>query len=217
MMASRLHVLNEEDFMRPVIAYVTIALAQFAAPAATTTIEKPANDLTIILKFDGPHSDVSIAEMKRESESILRETGLHLSWRLRDEVDDESFPDLVIVRFRGKCMMEPTPFLYDERGPLAFTHINGTVILPYSEVECDKVRSSIRLAMFGGDYARGNLLMGRALGRVLAHELYHIVRKTIDHAPDGVARRALSGAQLISDLLGLRPVDAGAVRGSWRR
>jgi len=201
--------------MRPVIAYVTIALAEFAASAATTTIEKPVDALTIILKFDGPHSDVSIAEMKRESESILRETGLHLSWRMRDEVDGESFSDLVIVRFRGKCMMEPTPFGYDERGPLALTHTNGTVILPYSEVECDKVRSSIRSAMSAGHYARGDLLMGRALGRVLAHELYHIVGNTCEHAPDGVARRALSGAQLISDRLELRPVDAGAVK-AWR-
>jgi hypothetical protein len=192
-----------------------IALGQFAAPAATTTIEKPADDLTIILKFEGPHSDASIAEMKRESETILRETGLHLSWRLRDEVDDKSFADLVIVRFRGKCMMEPTPSRHDERGPLAFTHTNGTVILPYSEVECDRVRSSIRSAMFGSDYARGDLLMGRALGRVLAHELYHIVGNTCEHASDGVARRALSGAQLISDRLALRPVDEGAVK-AWR-
>jgi hypothetical protein len=194
--------------MRPVIA--TFLIAVFAGIACGAANSGSSN-LTVILQFDGRHSDASIAEMKRESENIMRESGLRLRWRLREEVTDESFPDLVVVRFHGKCLMEPTPFLYDERGPLAFTHTDGTVILPYSEVECDKVRSSIRPAMFGGDYARGDLLMGRALGRVLAHELYHIMSKTSGHAAEGVARRALTGAQLISERLrSAGAQDAGA-------
>src|SRR5260370_22742166 len=97
---------------------------------------------------------------------------------------------------------------------MAFTHTSGSAILPYSEVECDKVRVSLRSAMWGGDYERGDLLMGRALGRVLAHELYHIVGKTAGHGSDGVARRVLSGAQLISDRLRLQPADAGLVERS---
>jgi hypothetical protein len=166
-------------------------------------------DLTVVLKFDEPHSAASIAEMKREAESIMKDSGLNLSFRLRDEVGTDSFSDLVVVRFKGKCVMQPTPFLYDERGPLAYTHTDGTTILPYSEVECDKVRSEVRSAMWGGDYARGDVLMGRALGRVLAHELYHIMAQTGAHSQSGVARRALSGAQLIQDKLTLERIDPG--------
>jgi hypothetical protein len=197
--------------MRLVIACFIMIVLRSIAPGAVKS-ETSASNLTIVLKFDGPHSDTSITEMKRELESIMKDSGLRLSWRLREEVNGESFADLVVVRFKGKCLMEPTPFLYDERGPLAFTHTSGSVILPYSEVECDKVRVSVRSAMWGGDYERGDMLMGRALGRVLAHELYHIMGKTAGHGSDGVARRALSGAQLISERLRLQPADVDIVK-----
>jgi hypothetical protein len=79
--------------------------------------------------------------------------------------------------------------------------------MPFSEVECDKVRGSIRSAMWARDYQRGDMLMGRALGRVLVHELYHIVGRTKTHAPNGVTKTSLSGAQLIGDELGLTHED----------
>jgi hypothetical protein len=40
--------------------------------------------------------------------------------------------------------------------------------------------------------------MGRALGRVLAHELYHIFANTTRHAADGVGKPAYSVADLLS-------------------
>jgi hypothetical protein len=199
--------------MRLVIAcFAMIAFHSIACGAAIG--EDPTGNLTIVLDFDGPRSDASITEMKRELESIMQDSGLRVSWRLRDEVAGESFPDLVLVRFKGKCRMEPTPLLYDERGPLAFTYTSGNVILPFSEVECDKVRVSIRSAMQERDFVRGDLLLGRALGRVLAHELYHIMGKTAGHGSDGVAGRALSGAQLIANELRLQPADAAVVKAS---
>src|SRR5215469_13785260 len=124
--------------MRHAIAFLALAVLSSSGARAEVSTATPAADLTIVLKFDGPHSDQSITEMKRELESIMKDSGLHLSWRRREEVEGESFPDLVVVRFKGKCLMEPTPFLYDERGPLAFTYTSGDTILPYSEVECDK-------------------------------------------------------------------------------
>ena len=95
------------------------------------------------------------------------------------------------------------PLLYDERGPLAFTHSTDGEVLPFSMVSCDRVRHSVESAMWGGDRARADLLLGRALGRVLAHELVHIVAKSSKHGVKGVAKTALSGGQLIADRLEL--------------
>jgi hypothetical protein len=39
--------------------------------------------------------------------------------------------------------------------------------------------------------------MGRALGRVVAHELVHILTRSGNHAREGVAQTALSGKELI--------------------
>ena len=41
-------------------------------------------------------------------------------------------------------------------------------------------------------------LYGQALGRVLSHELYHILNQTKEHEAEGIARKSLSGHQLIA-------------------
>jgi len=48
---------------------------------------------------------------------------------------------------------------------------------------------------------------GRALGRVLAHEVVHMLTGNSGHAHEGVTRRALSGNQLIAPKLRLAPED----------
>jgi hypothetical protein len=164
--------------------------------------------LTVILDFDGPHSDSSIQEMKREIASILKSSGIRFDWRMRGELGEhDTFTDLVLVKFKGKCVMDPMPMLYDERGPLASTYSTDGVVLPFSEVACDKVRVSIRSAMWGEQFARADTLFGRALGRILAHELYHIVAATHRHGKDGVAKSSLSGGQLIAEHLEMNERD----------
>ena len=180
-------------------------LAICALFAATASAE----GITIVLEFDGPHSEQSVAEMKREFEGIVKKTTLTVDWRTRREAEQEALSNLMVVRFRGKCVLDPVPYLYDERGPMAFTYTTGGVPQPFSEVACEKVSTVVRSAMFGGDYAKADQLFGRALGRVLAHEVVHMLTRSGEHAREGVARRSLSGNQLIAPELGLDPVDLG--------
>jgi len=163
--------------------------------------------LTIVLEFQGPHSDRSIDEMKHELENVMKDTGLTFDWRTRSQAKGESFPNLVVVRFKGKCVLEPVAYLYDERGPLAFTYSTDGEIQPFSEVACDRVVAAARSAMSGGDFAHADLLLGRALGRVVAHELVHILTKSAEHGREGVAQPALSGLRLIAPEMHLSPAD----------
>jgi len=195
---------SQLGIMRSVVASI---VASVLSTLCVTAGPNPTS-LTILFQFDGPHSDKSVQEMQRELGSIMKESGLQIDWRDRGRMArSESFPNLVVVNFRGKCRMDPIPFLYDERGPLAFTYGADGTVLPFSEIECDKIRSTLHSAMWGGDYGRSDLLFGRALARVLAHELYHVLAGTRAHPGTGVARHALSGSQLISDELHLNPAE----------
>jgi hypothetical protein len=184
------------------------------ASTAVAANPRRAVGLTIVLDFQGPRSERSVDEMKRELEGLMKDSGLVFNWRLRSEAQQESFPNLVVVRFKGKCVMEPVGYLYDERGPFAFTYSTDGVVQPFSEVACDQVTASLRSAMFGGDFAHADTLLGRALGRVVAHELVHILAKSGTHGHTGVAKAALSAQQLISDRLALDASDIERVRNS---
>jgi len=168
--------------------------------------------VTIVLDFLGPRSERSVQEMKREFEGIMMGSGLAFEWRLRDEGSQVTANHLVVVRFKGKCILEPVGYLYDERGPLAFTYTTDGAVQPYSEVACDRVASSVRSAMFGGDFAKADELLGRALGRVLAHELVHMLSKSGVHSRLGVEKAALSGKLLIAPDLQLDAADLEKLR-----
>ena len=175
--------------MRP----VCICALLFAATAAAAS-----PTLTVVLDFQGPRSALSIEAMKQEIEVLMRSSGMNFDWRLRGELGGAAVDNLIVVRFKGKCVLEPVGYLYDERGPLAFTYSTAGGVQPYSEVACDKVTAAVRSAMAGGDFARADLLLGRALGRVVAHEMAHMLAKSGAHTHDGFTKAALSGKSLIA-------------------
>lgn len=162
-------------------------LAAFANAAEVPSI-------AVFMDFESEPSSASVAEMQQEVSAILKPSGLALDWRmLNDRRPDESFQDLVVVRFRGSCQMR-NPSLDSELGPsvvgaaLASTQISDGRILPFSDVECDRVRRYIAPGINSGDEQKRDSIYGKALGRVLAHELYHIFTGTSEHAQSGVAR-----------------------------
>jgi hypothetical protein len=167
--------------------------------------------LTVILDFKGPYSRTSLNEMKRESGMILSASGLLLDWRVLGEDPPESYHDLVVITFQGACEYRVAPPRYDDGVPLAITRMIDGEVQPFGEVDCAQVVNSASHAMSGGDYARGDLLIGRAMGRVVAHELIHMLTKSGQHGTEGVAKPALSGEQLIGAYLPLSALDAGRV------
>jgi hypothetical protein len=196
--------------MRPVFACVVPILA-FAVSSSAATPVVPER-LTVVLDFTGPHSNRSIQEMKSELQTILDSTGLELDWSSPEEASKVTTDNLVVVRFNGACILEPVPYLYDERGPLAFTHTSAGEPLPFSEVACNAVTANVRSAMTGGDYKKADLLLGRALGRVVAHELVHMLTRSTAHSHLGIQKSALSGSELIADHLKLSDPDLSKVQ-----
>jgi hypothetical protein len=174
------------------------------------------SDLTVLLDFRGPHSRISVKEMQRESGLILESSGVRLDWRMVGEDPSASYNDLVIMTFKGACSFEsnpmPPPPRYDELGPYAITRTADGAVQPFGEVDCDRVVYSARGAMSGNDFARADLLVGRAMGRVVAHELVHMLTKSGQHGSEGVEKGALSGKQLISSYLPLSAFDIGRLK-----
>lgn len=176
----------------------TFALSLCLSPALRA---ESIPNLTVLLSVDGKASAAALHELKIELNDIMKETGRKLDVRLRNQAaPNETFEDVVLVKLKGTCKMERMIPFMDERGPLAFTHSTDGAILPFAEVSCDRIANAVASAMWGGERKQADKYLGRALGRVLAHELYHILGKTHEHNADGsLAKEAISAKQLISD------------------
>jgi hypothetical protein len=150
--------------------------------------------IAVFMDFETEPSAEALSQMKNEIAEIMKPSGIRFDWRMmRDRRAGDSFRDLVVVSFKGSCQADH-PVLYNELGPvvekqpLAFTRISDGQVLPFSDVECDTIRRFIGPVVASASPQNRNGILGRALGRVVAHEMYHMFARTTAHAQEGVAR-----------------------------
>lgn len=168
------------------------------APAAVPGL-KNSPILTIVLDIKRSHySASSFAAMETETQRIFNNTGIKLDWRIKSELPEHAeFNNVVVFTMTGFCTMNDSPELIDERGPLALTYTSDGEILPFGEVRCDRVRASLKRHARSAVLSRPECVFGIALGRVMAHELYHMLAEEARHTDGGVTRTSLLAEDLI--------------------
>jgi hypothetical protein len=173
--------------------------------------------LTIVLEFRGPHGARSVEEMEHEVASILRNAGREIEWRSWEQATQGVFDTLAVVRFTGNCGVPPWPHEAASDGPLGFTYISDGAVLPFSEIACEKIARSVGPAILSMEPAQAEAVFGRAMGRVVAHELIHMISGSTNHGREGIARSAFSRSDLTCERLNLGPADLLRVTGKDRR
>lgn len=176
--------------------------------AASLTVIAPAHKhpaIGVYIDFDAVPSQRSIDEMKREAGKIMDSAGYFLDWRaLKQNQGNEAFSNVVVVKFHGKCRLEyPLPGVADEEVTLASTLVDRGHVLPFSDVQCDQVRKGI---VYATSHDRQKAF-GLALGRVVAHELYHFLADKTKHAAAGLAAASHDWLDLISGSAAFRETD----------
>lgn len=200
----------------PILATLVSTLAPFAyggniSPGVAPTIG-------IFLQFESEPSAVSFDEMKSEVAHLMDSTGLRVNWRfLKENRGRESFSDLLVVRFKGKCRAEFEPVHSDRYSPfgelvtLASTQVRDGRVLPFTEVECDQVRRTLGEEEIISEHQKQSAF-GKALGRVVAHELYHLLAQTTKHTHHGLAKATHDWREMGSEGLRFQDEESGAMR-----
>lgn len=196
------------------------ALSVAAVAAGPAEVKEPPEDfpLTIYTHFEQPYSDASVKRMKAEIGAIMRPAGRNVEWRSLDAARDrESAAELVVVTFKGGCRVEgPAPSVA-RPGALGSTHVSDGDVLPFTDIHCDRIRRLIGPRVKARDVETRQKLLGRAMGRVLAHELYHVIAKTTAHASSGLAKAYYNAGDLMAKKLEFRQKDAARLRHVQRR
>ena len=178
--------------------------------ALSARVLSAASPVGVYLDFGEPASSTTVAAMQKEAAAILEKVGIRIAWRLVSENQgNEPFDRLVVVKFTGKCACGG--FLHPTREVLVLgsTAVASGQVLPYSEVRCDELRRLLPEIEFAADRRRGDVALGRALARVLAHELYHVLMGTTRHASSGAAKLLQSTEDLRSDEFAFEMSDWG--------
>ena len=184
----------------------SVSLAVAASPARET------NDVVLRLRT-GQAPTATFQEMKKELADLMSPAGVPLRWQ-----EALSFEDVngytVVVDLSGNCSV---PFHAEAERPALRTPLGSTAtadgfILPFVQVNCGALASLIAPLIGDQPESFREFVLGRALARVLAHELYHVLTQSENHADSGVAKAALS----VADLTGSRFEFDGAALGRIR-
>jgi hypothetical protein len=134
---------------------------------------------------------------KRELADLMSTVGIPVRWENSTSYSEVS-GSTVVVDLEGDCgtAFEASAAPLEEGSRIGSTATADGFILPFVKVNCSVLETLIGPFVINQPMALKEFFFGRALGRVLAHEVYHILTKSGDHASSGIAKARFSGAEL---------------------
>ena len=155
--------------------------------------------IALYTQFQHPRPVAVAAALKAEVDFIMSPSGLRFTWReLLSAPGGDASVELAVITFKGRCDVTGLNANTSYDGPLGWTEISDGVILPFAEVDCQSVRDFIQRQLLRMPSESREATYGRALGRVLAHELYHIFANTTSHSSCGVGKAKFTVQDLVS-------------------
>lgn len=142
----------------------------------------------------------AVKAMRKELDWISAPIGLKVAWRRFS--DPTVYPPVVrlaVVHFKGRCDTEDLTIYREYAWKLGWTHSVDGRVIPYTDIFCDAIRAYIAPLLQWSGRKQRDAIFGRAVGRVLAHELYHIFAETRRHSSNGLARAYCTPEELVSD------------------
>jgi len=169
------------------------ALPLFAGgrPAISTPV-------TLYTAFQQAPPDAVLDAIRVELDAIMLPAGLRFEWHPLTDAGGRVSTQLAVIHFKGQCDTEDLRPEWGYPGPLGWTHVSDGEVLPFIDVNCQGVRLFVQRSLIGVRAESREAVYGRALARVLAHELYHFLANTKGHAAGGLAKAAYSAEDLLS-------------------
>jgi hypothetical protein len=174
----------------------------------------PPPELTILMQFDRQPAKGVIESMQREVAKILSPAGVSIVWRpTENNRGTESFPNLVVLHFTGRCQNRPPGELWEQLGvhyELASSAVRNRGVLPFAKIQCDNVVNLLQ----PWQAAKQSITVGIAMGRVVVHELYHMMTNTIAHGQGLLSKESVTRDELKTRDANLSSEELQLFRGS---
>lgn len=180
----------------------SLALFAIVSISAAASELPPVGSITIYLK-SGAADVAAVGYMKRELSGLMQTAGYRLEWvNASAAIPDVRNGQLVVLALTGDCTvrrdsLEPGEDFGIES--LASTPVSDGEILPFSTLHCDTLNRVLGGAIAAASDQRRPWLYGRAMARLAAHELYHVLTNTRSHSQAGVSKPCFSSRDLLAD------------------
>lgn len=194
---------------------VVLGLALAAVSGVAGGGQTSAAPIALYTQFQEAPPEAVTEALHDELESIMAPMGMRFEWHsLAGVRGNEVAVELAVLTFKGRCDVAGLVPRNGNPGALGWTHVSDGTILPFSDVDCDRIRGFVQKELLTIHPNDREAAFGRALGRVVAHELYHIFANTAKHGSCGVGKAAYSVQELLSEDFQFEARESQALRTS---
>ncbi len=149
-----------------------------------------------------PEVDRTVSYMRRELETLMQTAGYRVEWKVLGNPSGEDESVISVVELRGACRA-PREKAYvkpvENGASLASTAVDGDRVLPFTWINCETLTQLLAPRLARVASGRRDFLYGRAMGRVLAHELYHLLANKRGHTESGVGKSSFSASDVLGE------------------
>ncbi|PWU02991.1 MAG: hypothetical protein C5B51_19805 [Terriglobia bacterium] len=168
--------------------------------------------VTLYTHFQQEPAPPLVEAIEDELEAIMSPAGVRFEWYPLSDAGGRVSTQLAVIHFKGECDASGLRSDAGYPGPLGWTHISDGEILPFIDVNCDGLRLFVQRDLIGMPFAKRDEVLGRAIARILAHELYHLLAHTKEHAGKGIAKAAYSVEELLAGTLQFGKKECASLR-----
>lgn len=196
--------------MKYIALLCTFCISGFAAARNSPVTDGIDPRFTVVVQQGQPAlDDATQRAMEKELQRIFRPSGTRVDVATPDLAEHPEFgTNVVVARIIGRCEVPAMPPVGPHRADtLGRTLVTDGRILPFVELDCNQIAGAVRASLLRLPREGRAPGFGRALARVLAHEIYHVLAGTWRHSPEGIACESLSGDDLTAERLDFRYED----------
>ena len=118
----------------------------------------------------------------QELRRIFLAAGLEPEWhRMPGMIEITSVWEPVSIYLHGDCRLRGAQSDIKYDGGLAYVERTDGELRPHIHVDCGKIAAFMHQGITSFNLQRADLTMGRAMARIIAHELFHYLTKNPDH------------------------------------
>jgi hypothetical protein len=168
--------------------------------------------VTLYTQFQQDPTAPLLASMQDELAIIMTPAQVQFDWHSLADARGRVSSRLAVIHFKGACDIADLRADAGYPGPLGWTHVSDGEILPFIDVDCGGIRLFLQHDLIAVPAAEREEAFGRAVARVLAHELYHLLANTQTHRDRGIAKAIYSVGDLLSQTLQFDKKDCALLR-----
>jgi len=158
--------------------------------------------IAIYTQFQHEPSKAVLSAIQVEASALMAPAGLRLQWKTLPSTGQDVSSAVAVVTFQGRCTAADLPAQPEWGKRLGWSHVSDGEVLPFAGIDCDSILGFIDQRLIAVSPRERDQMLGRAIGRVLAHEFDHIFAETRDHKDRDMDQPEYSVQELTAPSLG---------------